>query len=177
MTVQEIQKALEAKGLEFTSAEIESKLKSIKLVADDVTPDMLEVWTEEFEQDRATKPARRNKSGGLAKSQASAPAQPPAPTQQQEIPVDVSFANLDQVIGGVENVGVQTVVQINDHINHVVEKVVNFAQAGPTLAAQRINQRMGLVALENPVESILQANRDLCLNSLSRIDEAIARAS
>lgn len=181
MTVQEIQEALVAKGLQFTSGEIESKLKSIKLAASDVTPDMLEVWAEELQQDQATKPSRRGKGGGLAKPQASAPVtqpptQPPAPTQQ-EIPVDVPFANLDQVLGGIENVGVQIVLQTNDHINHVVEKVVNFAQAGPTLAAQRINQRMGLVGLENPVESIIQANRELCANSLSRIDEAIARAS
>jgi hypothetical protein len=182
MTITEIREAFQKEGFTFTDEEVEQKLTAAKMSADEVDGEMMAVWLEAMQQQQ-NKPAPKGKgkTAGLAKSESAPPAtqpptQPPAPTQQ-EIPVDVPFANLDQVLGGIENVGVQIVLQTNDHINHVVEKVVNFAQAGPTLTAQRINQRMGLVALENPVESILQANRDLCLNSLSRIDEAIARAS
>jgi hypothetical protein len=182
MTIPEIQKVLKDNGINLKAAEVEAKLKDYEMTADQVTPEIMTGWVEELKQSKPQSPARQGKGGGLAKSETSAPAtqapaQPPTPAQQPEVPVNVPFANLDQVLGGVENVGVQIVVQTNDHINHVVDKVVGFAQAAPTIAAQRINQRMGLVALENPVESILQANRDLCLNSLSRIDEAIAKAS
>nr|WP_290224042.1 hypothetical protein [Trichocoleus desertorum] len=181
MTIPEIQKALKDNGINLKPAEVEAKLKAYGMTAEQVTPDLMAGWVEELKQGKSQPPARQGKGGGLAKSETSTPvSQPPtespAPTQQ-EVPVNVQFTNLDQVLGGVENVGVQIVVQTNDHINHVVDKVLGFTQAAPTIAAQRINQRMGIVGVENPVESVLQANRDLCLKSLSRIDEAIARAS
>ncbi|MEP0873325.1 hypothetical protein NDA01_26545 [Trichocoleus desertorum AS-A10] len=181
MTLAEIQTALKDNGINLKPAEVEAKLKAYEMTAHQVTPEVMIGWIEELKQGQAQPPARLRKGGELTKTETEAIApqsavQPPAPTPS-DIPVDVPFTHLDQIISGVENVGVEIVVQTNHQINHVVEKVVSFVQSAPTLTAQRINQRMGLGGVENPVESILQVNRELCSNSLSRIDEAIARAS
>jgi hypothetical protein len=181
MNIPDIQNILQANGITLQPAEVESKLKDYGMTADQVMPEVMSSWIEELKQGKPQPPARQAKNGGLAKTRTEAIApqpqsQPPVPNQQ-EVPVDVHLTNLDQAISGVENVGVQIVVQTNDQINRVVEKVVGFVQAAPTMTAQRINQKIGLIGVENPVESLLQANYELCSNSLSRIDEAIARAS
>ena len=171
MTAQEIQEALAAKGLEFNSGEIESKLKSIKLDANDVTPDMLDVWAEELQQNQATKPARRSKGGGLTKPQASAPVtqpptQSPAPTQQQP-----TFSN-QSITSAIHGTVEQLVMTHNAGEVNAIEAVANYLLRTPERITNGVNQRLGERDVSASFGAMLQqhqANWDATNNSIANL--------
>ncbi|MEP0872880.1 hypothetical protein NDA01_23980 [Trichocoleus desertorum AS-A10] len=98
MTIAEIQKAFADNGFNFTEAEVEEKLTSAKMTADEVDSEMMAVWLEAMQQQQS-KPAKAGKTGGLAKGK---PAQPPAqaPTQPpQAIDLETQQAIANSVNG------------------------------------------------------------------------------
>ncbi|HEY9644370.1 MAG TPA: hypothetical protein V6C57_28000, partial [Coleofasciculaceae cyanobacterium] len=174
MTVTEIRDAFEQKGFKFSEQEVEEKLAAAKMNADEVDAEMMAVWLEAMEQQQ-NQPVKSGKGGGLAKSKTAPPAKTSAPTQTQEIPVD--FPGPNQAASIVQNTVVKLV-----QANHLDEQQAINALAGyyaesPTRVMNGINQQLSAMGVSNPLESVLQQQRESWASAHSAIQEAIANVN
>ncbi|MBD2099256.1 hypothetical protein H6F90_29775 [Trichocoleus sp. FACHB-591] len=151
MTITEIQKAFADNGFNFTEAEVEEKLTSAKMTADEVDSEMMAVWLEAMQQQQS-KPTKASKTGGLAKGK---PAQPPTQAPQQQHPPQAIDLETQQAIANSVN-GLQSQV-----VNYVGQQETQLAEIRNMLGDY--NRNLGL-RLWGGVAADLQAQGGYDIN-------------
>ena len=174
MNIAEIREAFEKEGLTFTDKEVEDRLTSAKMIADEVDAELVTVWAEDIHQ-RQSQLNKSGKSGGLAKGKAAQPLAKGS-TQQPQAPQQPAV-NVQPVGSAIHGTVKELVVTHSQGEKEAIAALASYYSGTSSRIVDGVNQHLALMDFNSPLESLVQQQRDGWASTHAAIAEAIANVN